>query len=107
MDGTGEKDKDSVRFGGGGAASVAGVIAGVCIAIGVPLVLLNFGQLLPQSVLTGLVIAGVSIGGLVSLVSAFFGIVMPMSVSGKWHDQSDWGEWHKRPEKKAGGHEQG
>lgn len=107
MDGTGEKEKDSVRFGGGGAASVAGVIAGVCIAIGVPLVVLNFGQLLPQSVLTGLVIAGVAIGGVVSLVSAFFGIVMPMSVSGKWHDRGDWGEWQTRSEKKVGGNEQG
>lgn len=99
MEATEAKDKDSVRFGGGGAASVAGVIAGACIAMGVPFIILNFGQLLPQSVLTGLVIAGVSIGGTISLVSAFFGIVMPMSVSGRWQDQGDWGDWHNRPRK--------
>jgi hypothetical protein len=75
-----DKHDEGMRFGGGGVTSVAGVLGGVAFAIGVPYIVLNFGQVLSPAMVTGVVIGALVIGGLVCLVSAFFGLVMPTHI---------------------------
>jgi len=96
-----DKNDEGMRFGGGGVTSVAGVIGGVALAIGVPYTILNFGQVLAPSMVTGIVIGSIVIGGLICLVSAFFGLVMPTHIPGEHgrhrhhhdgHDRTESGE---------------
>ena len=88
-----EADKNEVSFGGGNGTAVAGILAGMVIAVGAPLVLLVFGQALGATALLWLVIVAVSIGGAVSIVSAFFGLVMPHHVRGKFMQPDAWREF--------------
>ncbi len=80
----------AIRFGGSHVA-VAGVFAGMGIALGGPAILLSLGQSLGPVVLTVLVVIALAGGGLVALVSAFFGQVIPSRVhSGPWLDPKQW-----------------
>ena len=63
------------------AASISGVVGGVIIALGVPWIILSYGQVLGQTVQTGLVIGSIALGGLITLASAFFGVVIPSHVN--------------------------
>jgi hypothetical protein len=90
----------SANFGGGGIASVAGVIGGVALAIGLPWVLLVNGQILGQNILTILIMIAVIGGVFISFVSAVLGVVMPTSVHDQWANQwndpeksKKWEEW--------------
>ncbi len=79
-----ENDDKSVSF-NNGLASIAGVLGGVLLAIGVPWVLLNYGQMLGQATITIIVSGSVIGGGFIILVSAFFGLVMPTRVHEPWN----------------------
>jgi len=85
-----QNDDTSISF-NSGLASFAGVLGGALFAIGVPLVILNYGQMLGQATETIIVAGSVIGGGFIILVSAFFGLVMPTRV----HEA---GEWHKHGE---------
>jgi len=78
-----------VKFGGGGTASVAGVFGGVGISVGVPLVLLVYGQVLGQGIQVMLVITAVIGGIVISLIATFFGMVMPSSVHEQWKEKEN------------------
>lgn len=73
---------ESVRFAGPRLA-VVGVLAGVAIALGLPWIVLTYGQALGPGVLTLIIIAALVIGGLIALTAAFFGAVMPSVVESK------------------------
>jgi hypothetical protein len=94
--------QEVVRFSTTGAA-VAGALAGVAIAIGVPWVILAFGQVLGAHTQLILVWVGVIMGGLISLTSAFFGLVMPSQVG---HNPSElmaqWEQWERVRKKDQG-----
>jgi hypothetical protein len=70
---------ERVQFGRGMAA--AGVPAGVAIALGLPALLLIFGQFLGAIVITILIVLALIIGGGLAIVSAFFGTVIPKEVT--------------------------
>lgn len=86
-------DKNEVSFGGGNGTAVAGILAGLVIAVAVPLVLLSFGQALGATALLWLVVLAVAVGGGVSIVSAFFGLVMPHHVRGRFMQPDAWREF--------------
>ncbi len=83
-----DKAHANVSFGGGSAIAVTGIIGGVVLALGFPLVVLAFGQSLGSTLLVVFVISGLVVGGLIALTSAFFGLVMPREVGGG--APSDW-----------------
>ena len=71
--------KSNVQFGGPYLA-ILGVIAGVVIAVCLPLIVLVYGQSLGTTVLTLLIILALIAGGIIAFISAFFGTVMPRVV---------------------------
>jgi hypothetical protein len=73
------QDEDVVQFGGKGVAW-AGILGGVAIALGLPLVVLLYGQFLGPVVVAILTIVALIMGGAVALVAAFFGAVIPAKV---------------------------
>ncbi len=77
---------NNVSF-GNKSASVSGVLGGVAVALGVPWIILNYGQVLAQNVQTWLVIGSVALGGFIVLVSAFFGLVLPTQVNEEDHEK--------------------
>jgi len=77
---------NNVSF-GNKSASVSGVLGGVAVALGVPWIILNYGQVLAQNVQTWLVIGSVVLGGFIVLVSAFFGLVLPTQVNEEDHEK--------------------
>lgn len=79
--------RESIRFGGGRLALI-GVVAGVIIALGLPWLVLVYGQHLGATVLTIIIIASLLMGGLIALVAAFFGAVIPTVVESKPSNQS-------------------
>ena len=70
---------ETVRF-GGRWIGVAGVLSGLAIALGLPAIVLIYGQSLGHTVLTIVVILSLIIGGGVALVAAFFSLVIPSVV---------------------------
>ncbi|MBI3830460.1 MAG: hypothetical protein HY291_13150 [Planctomycetes bacterium] len=79
--------RESIRFGGGRLALI-GVFAGVAIALGLPWLVLVYGQHLGATVLTIIIIASLLMGGLIALVAAFFGAVIPTVVESKPAEQA-------------------
>ncbi len=77
-----------VKF-AGGTFRVLGLIGGLIFAIGVPFVVLKYGQILGQAFSITIVIGAVIIGGIVILTTIFFGLVMPSSVGGNFVDKKD------------------
>ena len=76
-----QEQEQPVRFALDRAAiSVSGVFGGVLMAMGVPWIVLAFGQTLGHGVLTTLCILAIVLGGTVSLTAAFFGLVMPSQI---------------------------
>lgn len=75
-----EEQEVPVRFSQRASVSIAGVLGGVIMAMGVPWVVLSCGQILGHGVLTTLCIIAIVLGGTVSLASAFFGLVMPSQI---------------------------
>ena len=69
------KHEPAVRFSKGMA--LAGVVGGVVIAVGLPALLILFGQFLGVVVITILSVLALITGGGLAVVSAFFGTVMP------------------------------
>lgn len=59
----------------------AGLAAGVAVALGLPALLLVFGQFLGPIVITILIVLALIVGGGLAIVSAFFGTIMPKEVS--------------------------
>lgn len=108
-----EKLQANVQFRSGGPTiAVAGIIGGACIALGLPLIVLCFGQSLGSTLLTIFVITALLIGGTVALAAAVLGLVIPQQVNGAgpghwgrhafrhwtrrhWCDQpeGDWKNW--------------
>ncbi len=84
--------KGHVKFGRVGA--LAGIIAGVLIAVGVPAIALLTPQNIEGSARCVLTVIALIAGGIVTVVSAFFGIVIPKEVEG---DDDDDGE--RKPRK--------
>ncbi len=94
---TKEKDNEKVHANvqfrtGGTTIAVAGVIGGACIALGLPLIVLVFGQSLGPTLLTIFVITALLVGGVVALASAVLGLVIPQQVNGGGH--GPWGRHH-------------
>ncbi len=77
-----------VKF-AGGTFRVLGLIGGLIFAIGVPFVVLKYGQILGQAFSITIVIGSVIIGGLTCLTTIFFGLVMPSSVGGNIVDKKN------------------
>lgn len=75
---------DNVNFGASKFIATLGVIAGLCIALGVPALVLMYGIALGPVVITILCLFAMCAGGFVATVAAFFGIVIPSRV----HDAS-------------------
>lgn len=74
--------QESLRFGGRSMGAI-GVLGGVAIALGLPYLVLTFGQGLGP-VMQGLIVIGaLVIGGGVACVAAFFGAVMPTVIEGQ------------------------
>jgi len=99
-----DKAHANVSFGNGSTIAVTGIIGGVALALGFPLVVLAFGQSLGSTLLVVFVISGLVVGGLIALTSAFFGLVMPRQVGGGLPGEvKDWMklgmEWKKWSEK--------
>ena len=69
----------TMRF-GGRMIGIMGLLAGVAIALGLPAIVLIYGQSLGPVVLTVVLILSLMIGGLVAGVAAFFSLVMPSVV---------------------------
>ena len=88
-----QKEPKNIQFSSVGP-SIAGVIGGVAIAIGVPWVFLTHGQLLNQSTLTIICIGAVALGGIIGLTATFFGLAMPQQM-GNWGDPAYWEEFKK------------
>jgi hypothetical protein len=85
-----EKVQANVQFRSGGTTiAVAGVIGGAGIALGLPLIVLVYGQSLGSTLLTIFVITALLIGGTVALASAVLGLVIPQQVNGAGH--GPWG----------------
>ncbi len=94
-----DQGNPALQFGGGGAVATMGVFSGMAIAIGVPWVLLAFGQSLGSGPLVTLIVIALASGGLVALTSAFFGLVMPRHIhGGAWMDPERWAKMaeHRR-----------
>lgn len=70
---------ERVEFRKGLAA--AGLPAGVAIALGLPALLLLYGQFLGAIAITILVALAVVFGGGLAIVSTFFGTIMPKEVT--------------------------
>ncbi|MGH7441250.1 MAG: hypothetical protein ACREKE_01105 [bacterium] len=95
----------ALRFGGGRVA-VAGIVAGLGIALGVPTILLSLGQNLGQVVLTVLVVLALAGGALVCVVSAFFGLVIPRHMhGGPWMDPDRWRRFALEMQRHRGEHQ--
>jgi hypothetical protein len=91
-----EKIQANVVFGHGNNIAVVGIIGGVALALGLPAVVLVWGQSLGTTLIVILVLCGLGFGGLVALVSAFFGLVMPRQVDGTsptWWGPEGWKAW--------------
>jgi len=91
-----DKVQANVQFrSGGNTIAVAGVLGGACIALGLPLIVLVYGQSLGSTLLTIFVITALLIGGTVALASAVLGLVIPQQVNGAGH--GPWGrhKWRK------------
>ncbi|GEM_PF-5829773 len=73
----------AVDFNGGGGVAVAGVLAGVGLALGGLWISLAYGQVLGHVIQTVAALTALALGGLVSLTAAFFGLVIPRHVEGK------------------------
>ncbi len=87
-----EKVQANVQFRtGGNTIAVAGILGGAGIALGLPLIVLVYGQSLGATLLTVFVIASLLIGGTVALASAVLGLVIPQQVNGAGH-----GPWGRR-----------
>jgi hypothetical protein len=66
---------EKVKF--GKSLALAGVIGGVVIAVGLPALLVLFGQFLGAGIITALTIIALMTGGGLAIISAFFGTVIP------------------------------
>jgi hypothetical protein len=111
-----EKMQANVQFRSGGTTiAVAGIIGGAGIALGLPLIVLCFGQSLGSTLLTIFVLTGLLVGGVVALAAAVLGLVIPQQVNGAgpgnwgrhafkhwamrhWCDQpvGDWRNWSEQ-----------
>ena len=72
---SGAKSEPKVRFSKG--LALAGLVGGVVIAVGLPALLILFGQFLGAGTITALTIIALITGGGLATVSAFFGTIMP------------------------------
>jgi hypothetical protein len=72
-------EQPGMKFGSSGA-SVAGSLSGVALAMGVPWVLLSFGQVLGEGTLKWLVVTTVIAGATMAVLSALLGLVMPSHI---------------------------
>ncbi len=79
-----EGPKGDVQFGASCSIALGGIVGGVLIALGLPWLLLAYGQSLGTVVVTILLFGALFTGGLVAVVSTFFGLVMPKVVRGHW-----------------------
>ncbi|MBI3830461.1 MAG: DUF2807 domain-containing protein [Planctomycetes bacterium] len=70
---------DVVQFGGGRIGAV-GVLAGLLIALGLPAIVLVYGDVLGPVIQTLVILLALCGGGLVALVAAFFGTVVPRAI---------------------------
>jgi hypothetical protein len=91
-----EKIQANVVFGHGKEIAMTGIIGGVVLALGLPWIVLVYGQSLGTVLMVIFVLCGLGFGGLVALVSAFFGLVMPRQVDGTsptWWGREGWKPW--------------
>ena len=70
--------KDEVRFGKG--LAWFGAVAGLAIAVGLPALLLIYGQSLGAVATTIVIVMALIAGGTLAAVSVFFGTVIPSGV---------------------------
>lgn len=79
---------EEVRF-SGAKTSLFGVAAGTLIALGVPYLVLVYGQFLGPGVVTLVLLGALIVGGGIALVAAFFGAVMPVVVRDNSNSAND------------------
>lgn len=72
-------NEPTVEF-GASKMPIVGVFAGILIALGLPFIVLKWGQTLGPTALMWIVILSLVMGGVIALVAAFFGIVIPRTV---------------------------
>jgi hypothetical protein len=75
-----QEPQQIVEFARGHTLAMGGLIAGVLIALLVPLIVLKYGERLTDKMQLTVIILAVSLGGAVALTAAFFGTVMPTAV---------------------------
>ena len=68
-------DDERVKFGKG--LALVGLLGGLGIALGLPALLILFGQFLGSGIITALTIMALMTGGTLAIISAFFGTVIP------------------------------
>lgn len=83
---TPQEPQQVVEFARGHTLALASLVAGVVIALFVPLIILKFGERLTDRMQLTVIILAVSVGGAVALTAAFFGTVMPTAVRPDHHD---------------------
>lgn len=66
---------ERVKFGKG--LALVGLLGGLGIALGLPALLILFGQFLGSGIITALTIMALMTGGTLAIISAFFGTVIP------------------------------
>jgi hypothetical protein len=91
-----EKIKANVVFGAEKEIAMTGIAGGVVLALGIPWIVLAYGQALGVTLTVIFVLSGLILGGLVTLTSAFFGLVMPKQVDGTsptWWGPEGWKAW--------------
>lgn len=81
-----QEPQQVVEFARGHTLALAGLVAGVLIALLVPLIILKYGERLTDKMQMTVIIVAVSLGGAVALTAAFFGTVMPTAVRPDHHD---------------------
>ena len=78
---------DRVTFSSGTiVVGVVGVLGGVAIACGVPVIVIKLGSHLPGWFHGLVIVLALLIGGLTALVSAFFAIAVPKEAQSGWAD---------------------
>ena len=93
-----KKSIGPVKFNRRGAS--LGVIGGAMVTVGLPWIILAYGQHLHVAIQTTVIILSLLIGGVTVLVAAFFGAVMPSSVGGveKSSDDDEWPHGNADPD---------
>ena len=76
-----------VVFGGVRAMAVVGVLGGVAIALGLPYIVIVYGQSMGAVAQVLLTILALLTGGIIAGLSAFFGTVIPHSVEGSCQEK--------------------